>query len=70
MHRIEDILNGLKGCRAAGCCEGCPLDLPGNNHCIDILHEDAEQLIRALMKENAELREKRFVGKHERRARQ
>lgn len=47
------------------------MDLPKTSeyHCVDRMHEEAEQLIRALMKENAELREKQFVGKHERRTR-
>ena len=46
------------------------MDLPrtGEYHCYDRMHEEAEQLIRALMKENAELREQLYVGKHERRS--
>ena len=46
------------------------MDMPrtGEYRCIDRMHEEAEQLIRALMKENAELREQMYVGKHERRS--
>ena len=40
----------------------------GEYRCVDRMHEEAEQMIRALMKENAEMREQMYVGKHERRS--